>query len=100
MRLHDQLAAARSRDVSWDDDRAARVRGSVERVYVARKRRARAVSVVLSSLAGVALFVLAVRAFGSSDSGASTSEAQLPPRSVSVGAYADAGFRSDAPVRD
>lgn len=100
MSLHDQLVAARSRDVSWDDARASRVRGGVERVYGARKRRARAVSVVLSSLAGVALFALAVRAFGSSDAVNVGGEAQLPPRSVSVGAYADAGFRSDAPVRD
>lgn len=96
MSLQDRLAAARSRDVAWDDDRATRVRGGVERVYVARKRRARAVSVVLSSLAGAALFALAVRAFGSSSGADTGGEAQLPPQAT----YADAGFRADAPVRD
>lgn len=96
MSLESQLRAARARDVAWDESRAERVRGGVERVYVARKRRARAVSVVLSSLAGAALFALAVRAFGSPEAATTGSEAQLPPPM----AYADAGFRADAPLKD
>ncbi|CAN5458045.1 hypothetical protein BH09MYX1_BH09MYX1_40740 [soil metagenome] len=98
MSVPSSLAAARAREVAWDDTRHTRVRAGVERVYVARKRRARAVSVVLSSLAGVALFALAIRAFGFSDPGNTTgSEARLPPPAA---AYADGGFRSDATLRD
>lgn len=97
MNLGAKIAAARSREVSWDEARHVRVREGVERVYVARKRRARTVSVVLSSFAGAALFALAVRAFGSAEAPSGGAEARLPPAPM---AYADGGYRSDATLRD
>ncbi len=98
--LEQRLAAARSRDVAWDDRRHTRVRARVEHVHHARKRRTRAASVVLSSLAGAALFALAIRAFGFTEPTAPSpagAEAQLPSPAAT---YADGGFRVDATLRD
>jgi hypothetical protein len=97
--VKDLLASARGREIAWDAERHARVRTGIERTHGERRRRARTVSVVLSSLAGATLFVLAVRAFASSPDGTGTSgmEARLPPPQAS---YADGGFRGDATLRD
>ncbi len=97
--MKELLSAARSRELAWDDARHARVRAGIERTHGDRRRRARTVSVVVSSLAGATLFVLAVRAFASAPDTSSTPgmEARLPPPQS---AYADGGFRGDATLRD
>ena len=63
------LEQARARAVAWDASRHARVLGRIRAAAETERRRTRAASVVLSSLALCALVVLAVRALGAPSAG-------------------------------
>lgn len=56
------LERARNQEVAWSTERSDRVFGQIQRT----QRHRRALSIALSSMVGVAILVLAVRALGSS----------------------------------
>jgi hypothetical protein len=58
------LEDARARQVAWDDARETSVLSNIRREQSKRLVRSRAISLALSSLVGMALIVLAARAFG------------------------------------
>ena len=93
-----QLQNARTREPAWDGDRHARVQDRIEGTFQARRRRSRAASLVLSSLAGAAFFALAMRAFGGPADAGGAAEAKGPPP-VTL-AFGDGGFRGDTSQRD
>lgn len=88
------LEQARGRAVAWDASRHARVLGRIRAAAETERRRSRAASVALSSLALCALVVLAVRALGAPSAADSRSlgAAALGP----AVAWDDAGMREAA----
>jgi hypothetical protein len=92
------LHEARARHVAWDASRQARVLGRIHAVHDGDRRRARAASVVLSSLVACALVVLAVRALGAGpglDTAASLAERGARTAGSTL-AWDDAGLHEAA----
>lgn len=90
------LENARRREPTWDAERHDRVKRSLGARIVQHDRRRRFASVARSSLMGMALLALAVRAFASPTEAPTSTELRSDGPRL---AYDDGGFRADV-MRD
>lgn len=92
------LENARRREPTWDAARHDRVKRSLGARIAQHDRRRRFASVARSSLMGMALLALAVRAFASPTEAPPSSGTELRSEGPRL-AYDDGGFRADV-MRD